>query len=642
MKEPGRVPVPRDVQPMLATLTEKPFDSPDWIFELKLDGMRAITIKDGDRLDMRTRNERPLTDRFPTLAAALKDLPADSVVLDGEIVALDENGYSHFELIQPRIHLSRKRDIAEADERIPVYYYAFDILYLNGFDLTRFPLEDRKAVLRKLVENDGGWLRYSDHIEQRGIDFFKAVSQRQLEGIVAKQRKSPYQQMRSRHWLKIKTQHTEHFVIAGFTPPDGSRKYFGALLLGLYDRNGQLVHVGRAGGGFDDETLRKIWEQLKPLVVPKSAFKEIPAEIRKSTWVRPELVCEVRFNEWTSARQLRAPIFEGLRDDVDPADCRFEDSIPEKEAAKATVKEEKDPAPARTSTRVELTNQDKVYWPEDGYTKGDLIRFYDRIAPILVPHLMDRPLVFDRYPNGIHGEHFYQKDAHDHTPEWIRTQEIWSPDVERHIRYFIGADREQLLYIANMGAIAQNPWSSRVQFIERPDFVIFDLDPVDAPFSTAQQVAIVLNSVLEELNLRAYPKTSGASGIHVYLPILENRFTYEEVRVFAEAIARVVVQNLPEIATIERVVRKRKTGTIYVDFLQNVKGKTVASVYSPRAVPGACVSTPLKWQEFKKPLNPRDYDIKTVFQRIERFGDLFAPALEDRQDISSFLKALRK
>jgi len=403
------------------------------------------------------------------------------------------------------------------------------------------------------------------------------------------------------------------------------------LLLGLYNREGELIHVGRAGGGFDDETLKDVWKELQPLIIPKPAFKEITSEIRKSAWVRPKLVCEVRFGEWTSAKQLRAPIFQGLRDDIDATDCTFEDSIPDKKAT-----------PPETVTRVELTNQDKVYWPEDGFTKGDLIRFYDRIAPVLVPHLLDRPLVFDRYPDGIHGQHFYQKDAHDYTPDWIRTQEIWSPDVERHIRYFIGADRDQLLYIANMGAIAQNPWSSRVQFIERPDFVIFDLDPVDAEYSVVQEVAVTLKSIMDELHLRAYPKTSGASGIHVYLPILENRFTYEDVRVFAEAIARIVVQNLPEIATVERVVRKRKQGMVYVDYLQNVKGKTVASVYSPRAVPGACVSTPLKWEEFRKPLDPRDYTIANVFKRIEKFGDLFEPVLTDRQDIAPFLKALRK
>ena len=631
MKASSRTSVPKDIEPMLATLADEPFDSPDWLYELKMDGIRALVVKDGEKFEMWTRNDRPLTERFPTLAAALRELPGDSAVLDGEIVALDSEGHSHFELIQPRIHLSRERDIAEADDRIPVYFYAFDLLYLNGYDLRRFPLEQRKAVLKKLIPGNGGWVRYNDHIEERGTDFFNAVSKRGLEGIVAKHRESPYQQTRSRYWIKIKTQHTDHFVVAGFTPPEGSRKYFGALLLGLYNKEGELIHVGRAGGGFDDQTLKEVFEELRPLVIPKSALKNIPAEVRKSTWVRPELVCDVRFTEWTSAKQLRAPVFQGLRDDIDAKDCKFEESIPEKKL----------PLP-ETVTRVELTNQDKVYWPEDGFTKGDLIQFYDRIAPVLVPHLLDRPLVFDRYPDGIHGEHFYQKDAHDYTPDWIRTQKIWSPDVERHIRYFIGADRDQLLYIANMGAIAQNPWSSRVQFIERPDFVIFDLDPVEAPYSVVQQVALALKSVLDELHLRGYPKTSGASGIHVYLPILEDRFSYEDVRVFAEAIARIVVQGAPEIATVERVVRKRKNGTVYVDYLQNVKGKTVASVYCPRAVPGACVSTPLQWEEFKKPLNPRDYTIKNVFDRIDKLGDLFAPVLSDRQDISGFLKALRK
>jgi bifunctional non-homologous end joining protein LigD len=631
MKASSRTSVPKDIEPMLATLADKPFDSPDWLYELKMDGIRALVVMDGEKFEMWTRNDRPLTERFPTLAAALRELPGDSAVLDGEIVALDSEGHSHFELIQPRIHLSRERDIAEADDRIPVYFYAFDLLYLNGYDLRRFPLEQRKAVLKKLIPGNGGWVRYNDHIEARGTDFFNAVSKRGLEGIVAKHRESPYQRTRSRYWIKIKTQHTDHFVVAGFTPPEGSRKYFGALVLGLYNKEGELIDVGRAGGGFDDQTLKEVFEELQSLVIPKSALRNIPAEVRKSTWVRPELVCEVRFTEWTSAKQLRAPVFQGLRDDIDAKDCRFEESIPEK---KLSLPE--------TVTRVELTNQDKVYWPEDGFTKGDLIQFYDRIAPVLVPHLLDRPLVFDRYPDGIHGEHFYQKDAHDYTPDWIRTQKIWSPDVERHIRYFIGADRDQLLYIANMGAIAQNPWSSRVQFIEQPDFVIFDLDPVDAPYSVVQQVALALKSVLDELHLRGYPKTSGASGIHVYLPILENRFSYEDVRVFAEAIARIVVQGVPEIATVERVVRKRKTGTVYVDYLQNVKGKTVASVYCPRAVPGACVSTPLQWEEFKKPLNPRDYTIKNVFERIDKLGDLFAPVLSDRQDISGFLKALRK
>jgi bifunctional non-homologous end joining protein LigD len=294
------------------------------------------------------------------------------------------------------------------------------------------------------------------------------------------------------------------------------------------------------------------------------------------------------------------------------------------------------------ATRAKLTNMDKVFWPEDGYTKGDLIRYYDQIAPVILPHLLDRPLVFKRYPNGIHGEYFYQKDAHDYTPDWVRTIDLWSPDVKRTIRYFVGSDRDQMLYIANMGAITQNPWSSRLQFLDRPDYIIFDLDPVDAPYPIVQEVALEVKTALDELHLRAYPKTSGASGIHVYLPILENRFTYDEVRVFAQAVASIVVARRRDIATIERVVRKRKKGTIYVDFLQNVRGKTVASVYSPRAEIGAPVATPLKWEEIRRPLDPKDYNIRTVFERLDRYGDLFKPVLSDRQDITPFLKALSR
>jgi len=635
MKSAGRVPLPRRIQPMLATLSDKPFDSDDWIFELKMDGIRAVVVKDGSRLDMWTRNEKSLTRRFPTVAAALAELPADSVILDGEIAAFDEQGRSRFSLIQPRIHLTRSKDIAEADEAIPVYFCAFDVLYLNGFDISRFPLIQRKAVLRKLIPNNEGWVRYVDHIDAHGVNFFKAASRHGLEGVVAKLKQSPYRQERSRYWLKIKAEKTDHFVIGGCTPPEGSRKFFGALLLGLYDRAGDLIYVGRTGSGFDDDALAFVHRQLQPLMRSASPFKETPAEVRKSKWTEPQLVCEVKFSDWTPDRKLRAPIFQGLRDDIDPRQCVLEESLP---APESEIRNPKSEIP---QTRVELTNLDKVFWPEDGYTKGDLIRYYDRIAPYLTPHLLDRPLVFKRYPNGIHGEYFYQKDAHDYTPSWIRTENIWSPDVERYIRYFIGADREQLIYIANMGAITQNPWSSRLQFIDRPDFVIFDLDPVEASYDIVQKVAIELKAVLDELHLRAYPKTSGASGMHVYLPVLENTFTYEDVRVFAEAVASIVTSRIPEVATIERVVRRRKSGTVYIDFLQNVKGKTVASVYSPRAEIAAPVSTPLLWEELQKPIDPTRYTIRTIFDRLDQHGDLFAPVLTDRQDISSFLNALR-
>ncbi len=289
---------------------------------------------------------------------------------------------------------------------------------------------------------------------------------------------------------------------------------------------------------------------------------------------------------------------------------------------------------------IPFTNLDKVFWPEDGYTKGDLIGYYDKISPYIIPHLLDRPLVFERFPDGIYGPSFYQKDAPDYTPEWIRTQEIYSEDVDRNIRYFIGADREQLLYIANSGNIQQNPWMSRVQRLDYPDYLVFDLDPVEAPFGSVQKVALILKETLDELGLRGYPKTSGASGIHVHLPVLQNTYTYEEVRIFAETIASIVVQRAPEYATIERVVRRRKPHHVYVDYLQNIRGKTVASVYSPRPRAVAPVSTPLKWEELKRKMDPAEFTIKTIFKRLDKFGDLFEKVLTDRQDISGFLETL--
>jgi bifunctional non-homologous end joining protein LigD len=659
MKAKGKSALPAITQPMLATLAEHPFDNEEWLFELKLDGIRAIAVKSGAKLDLWTRNVKTLTHRFPTLAKAFDTLPVDTVVLDGEIVALDENGQAHFQLIQPRIHLSRAKDIAAADAQIPVYFYAFDLLYINGYNLMKFPLVQRKAVLRKLIDDNNGWIRYADHVEGMGKQFFNAIEKRGLEGMVAKLKKSEYQQTRSRYWVKIKTQHTDHFVVGGFTRPEGSRKHFGALLLGLYS-NGDLIYVGRAGGGFDDRALVDTNKQVQPLVTKKCPFKEVPAELRRSTWVQPRLVCEVRFNEWTSDKKLRAPVFQGFRDDVNPEQCRLEDSVPAEEEAADGADDAKwkgkpfhsaSSAPSAASSsrssrnllhQIDFTNLDKVFWPEDGYTKGDLIDYYDRVSSYLIPHLLDRPLVFERFPNGIHGESFYQKDAPDHTSGWIRTQAIWSEDVERHIRYFIGADREQLLYIANSGNIQHNPWMSRAQHLDYPDYLVFDLDPVEAPFATVQQVAVVLKGILDELGLRGYPKTSGASGIHVHLPVLENTFTYEDVRVFAGAIASIVVQRLPEYATIERVVRRRQPHEVYVDYLQNIRGKTVASVYSPRPRPGAPVSTPLKWEEFKRPIDPNAFTIKTIFKRLDKYGDLFEKGLTDRQDISGFLDALKR
>ncbi len=644
MKSGRRTPLPTTVSPMLATLATDPFDGDDWVFELKLDGIRAIVIKDGTNVEIRSRNDRSLTRRFPGLVRELREIPADRAVIDGEIVAFDEEGRSRFSLIQPRINLTRSSDIDKAEESIPVFFYAFDLLHINGHGLTGSPLLDRKAVLRKMIPDDEEWIRYTDHVEGQGREFYSAAAAHSLEGVVAKRKDSSYHQRRSRQWLKIKTTQSDDFVVVGFTPPAASRKHFGALVLGLYDSRGALVYVGRAGSGFDDAGLENARNIIKPLVRKRAPFKPVPSELAGATWVRPDLVCEVKFNEWTPDSKLRAPVFERFRDDKDPRDCVLReepaDDFPPVEDAPKPEEVEAATEADGAGTRVRLTNMTKMFWPDDGLTKGDLVRYYDGIAGVMGPYLADRPLVLKRYPDGINGEYFYQKDAPDYTPDWVRTQELWSADVEKYTRYFIGADREMLIYLANAGGITQNPWSSRLEHLDHPDYIIFDLDPVDkVPYRMVQKVALELKKVLDELELRAYPKTSGASGIHVYLPILEDTFTYHDVRVFAEAIATIIVSRAPDLATIERVVSRRPKN-VYIDFLQNVKGKTVAGVYSPRARPGAPVSAPLRWEELRRAIDPRKFNMTNIHRRLKRVGDLFAPVLTDRQDIRPFLEAL--
>jgi bifunctional non-homologous end joining protein LigD len=641
VKKGRRSPIPTELTPMLATLVDGSFDDDEWLFEIKLDGIRALAYKDLGRVDLRSRNQKPFGKRFPGVLRALELLPADSAVLDGEIVALDPDGRSRFSRIQPRIHLTRAADIEEAESAIPVHFSVFDLIYLNGYDLTRVRLEDRKSILRKLVEG-GSALRYVDHVVGRGLEFFEAASGHRLEGIVAKRRDSLYHQRRSGEWLKIKRSRIEDFVVAGFTPPESSRKHLGALVLGLYDAGGKLAYVGRAGSGFDDSELKRAHAMLSSRIVNQGPFDPVPAELSGTTWVRPDLVCEVRFAEWTREGRLRAPVFVAFRDDKEPTECVLhEDPIPDAPEAVSDPPADATSPEASVETRVELTNMTKVFWPGDGWTKGDLIHYYREIADILNPYLLDRLLVQKRYPDGITGEYFYQKDAPDYTPEWLRTDVQWSEDAQRQIRYFVGGESETLVYLANMGGITQNPWHSRLGRLEHPDYAIFDLDPgPGVAFSLVRRVALELRKVLDELELRAYPKTSGASGIHVYLPLLEGAFTYRDVRTFTEAIAGVVVARLPELATIERVVRRRPKG-VYVDFLQNVKGKTIASVYSPRARAGAPVSTPLNWDDLKRSFEPVRFHMKNIFRRLKRVGDLFQPVLTDRQDIGPFLRALK-
>lgn len=644
IKKQRRKPFPERIQPMLATLVEEAFDNDDWIFEIKYDGIRTLAYKDGPKVQLLSRNQNVVTTRYPELVAELAALPAEQAVLDGEICALDDSGVPRFQLLQPRMHVNNKKQIERLVEDVPVVYFVFDLLYCNGFDLTALPLTSRKEVLEQVVESRGR-LVFSEHITGQGRSFLDVCAARNLEGIVAKRAASAYQQKRSRDWLKIKCIQQSSFIIGGWTPPAGGRKHLGALLLGQYDDDGKLRYVGRVGTGFDADRLTDMISRLKKLEQAKPPFDNPPA-IKGAHWTRPELRCRVKFNEWTREGNLRAPVYLGLEEQApgekQGSGLRGQRSVPRPEGrgsrserlgSKGKSKEQR-LAELQTS-RLVFTNLNKIYWPREKYSKGDLIFYYDRIAEVLLPYLKDRPLTLKRHPNGIEGQHFYQKDAPDHTPKWIRTERIASGGPRDKINYIICDDRETLLYLANLGCIEQHPWNSRCQSLDSPDWVLFDLDPEDVPFPGVQEVALALKEVLDAVQLTGYPKTSGATGIHVYVPI-KTEFAYEEVKNFAGVLAEEVVRKLPKVATTERAMKNRQK-KVYVDYLQNGKGKTIVAPYVLRPVSRAAVSTPLQWEELKRPLDAGDFNIETIFDRIAERGDLFAPVLSGKQSLRKFM-----
>jgi bifunctional non-homologous end joining protein LigD len=495
-------------------------------------------------------------------------------------------------------------------------------------------------------------VRYSDHVLGRGEDFYAACAERRLEGVVAKRIASRYVAGRSRDWLKIKCERRQEFVIGGFTDPQGARGHFGALHLGLYDGD-RLVYVSKVGTGFDDAMLRRLVERLRPLARATSPFDAGTPGGRGHHWVEPELVCEVRFTEWTDDDGIRHPAFLGLRDDKRPQDCRRErdrDGEPghgplePPDARRAPAK------PGRSSTiaaatpsnqpRVIISNPRKVFWPDEGYTKADLVAYYEAVSPWLLPYLKDRPLVLTRYPDGITGKSFYQKDAPDFVPSWIRTERVWAREVEREIGYFVVDDLEALRYIVNLGAIPLHLWGSRAGSLERPDWLILDLDPKGAPFIDVVKVARALRKLLDALELPSYVKTSGATGLHVLLP-LGARYTYEETRTFARLLATLGVEAEPEIATIVRPIRER-AGKVYIDCLQNGHGQTIVAPFSARPLPGAPVSCPLRWSEVTARLDPARFTIATMAARLESVGDPVAPVLREAIDIAATLPRLER
>jgi len=627
---------------MLATLDERAPSDKGWLFEIKFDGVRVLAARRGEQVELYGRSGQLITGRYPDLVRALLALPVEHFVIDGEIVALDESGRPSFQRLQPRMALTDPREIEAAAARVPVEGVFFDCLALDGRDLRRLPLTRRKDCLRLLVPPLGP-VHYVDHVLEHGPAFLEAANEQRLEGIVAKRAASAYAGGRSRDWIKVKCQRRQEFVIGGYTDPQGSRGHFGALHIGVYD-GPRLVYVSKVGTGFDQAGLKSLWEKLRPLARATPPFDAGAVPKGKSHhWVEPRLVCEVRFSDWTNDGGLRHPTFIGLRSDKRPEECRREaieashSSPPLRGRGQGEGEAEPIllPAPPTVSgpKEVKLTNLKKMFWPADGYTKGDLVTYYERVAPLLLPYLRDRPLVLTRYPDGITGKSFFQKDAPEFTPAWVRTERVYSKDAEREIDYFVVDDVESLRYIANSGTIPLHLWASRLGSLERPDWLVLDLDPKGAPFTDVVKVARALHRILDDLELPSYPKTSGATGLHILIP-LGARYTYDEVRTFARLLAVLGVEAEPEISTIARPIRSRG-GKVYIDFGQNGHGQTIVGPFSLRPLPGAPASCPLVWSEVTARLDPARFTMITVPKRFDKIADPLAPVLTGAIDMAA-------
>jgi bifunctional non-homologous end joining protein LigD len=625
-----------DVKLMLAETRDAAFSRAGWLWELKYDGYRLLAGRESGKTILRYRHGMDSTATFPEIARAVSALPCDAFVLDGEVVVLDPSARPRFGLLQKRGLLQRRSDIERAAVELPATYFAFDLLGFEDFDLRGLPLSTRKALLQRFVPKAGP-VRFADHVEEKGEDLLAAAGELGLEGVVGKKADSPYRGARSGDWIKVKLDRTGDFVVVGHTKPDGARSGFGALHL-AYWQNGGLIYGGKVGTGFSDKQLRQIHARLQKKVLKEPAFGGAVPSGRGHAWVDPELVAEVRFKEWTGEGLLRHPAFLRLREDKPIEECV-------READPGTVDEPATPPPSpkrayeEEEKTVPFSNLTKVFWPVEGYTKGDLIEYYRAISPWLLPYLADRPLVMTRYPDGIDGKSFFQKDAPNFAPDWIRLERIWSEHAEREIDYFVCDDLETLLYVANLGSIPLHVWASRVAAPERPDWCILDLDPKGAPFSHVVTIARAIRALCEEIDLPSFIKTSGATGLHVLIP-LGGQCTHSESRVFGEILARVIEQQHPKIATTARALGARG-GKVYVDFLQNGHGKTIAGPFSARPVPGATCSAPLKWSEVNGKLDPKNYTLKTLPARMKKLkDDPLAPVLTLKPDLQSALAKL--
>lgn len=635
---------PEKLKPMLATLVDKPFDAEGWVYEIKWDGYRALAFSNKGKVELRSRNDKSFDQKFYPVSAAMEKWGINAVV-DGEIVVVGENGISNFGALQ--------NWRSEADGEL--MFYVFDILWYEGKDLTGLALIDRKKILRSIMPTEG-IIKMSDNFEESGLKFFEAAKQLGLEGIIAKKADSIYNAgNRSKDWLKIKANKRQEMVIGGYTRNEDTSKLFSALLVGYYE-DGNLIYTGKIGTGFNDKTQKEMMKLFKKHIAKKPPFTILPDVNKPSrfrpnpphataTWLEPVLVCEVSFAELTSDGIMRHPSFEGMRIDKNAKDVVKESATPTAKTVKANKaaakkilnpvgkKERKtllnptDKSQVRkiNGHEIKFNNLDKIYWPDEKITKRDLLNYYYQVAPYIMPYLKDRPQSMNRHPDGIKGQSFYFKDVTGKAPDWVETYLYHSDADNRDRNYLVAKDDASLLYMASLGCIEMNPWHSRVGSEDYPDWCIIDLDPAKNTFDQVIEAANVTKEILDSMGVPGYPKTSGSTGIHIYIPF-GAKYTYEQSKEFARIIARMVHQALPKFTSIERAVKDRK-GKMYIDFLQNRAQATVSAPYSVRPKPGATVSMPLYWDEVKKGLKMNDFTIHNAMERIKSVGDIFKPVL---------------
>jgi len=632
----------KDVELMLAEPREKAFTKEGWLFELKLDGFRFLASRENGEGKLTTRNGHDLTAAFPEIARSLTALPYDDLVLDGELVVPDDAGRPSFQRLQERARFTRATDIGRAAVEQPASLFLFDFLAAEGYDARSLPLVERKKLLRRVVPEVGP-LRYLEHFETTGEAVYAQVTKMGLEGVVAKKMDAPYRAGRSSNWIKIRAERTDDFVVVGYTRPKGSRAGFGALHLGVYDR-GALTYVGRVGTGFDTRELEEYAAALEAAHRKEPPFKGAGPAGKEHVWVEPRLVAEVRYLEVTEDGQLRQPVFVRFRTDKAAAECVKEGvggRVSGVESEPPTRKEPPHPTPHTLHPAFQFTNLHKVYWPHEGYTKGDLVAYYKAISPWLLPYLKDRPLVLTRFPDGIEGKSFFQKDAPAYAHDFVRTVRMYSAESERELNYFVCDSESALLYIANMGAIPLHIWGSRVATLGTPDWCILDLDPKEAPFAHVVTVAKAIREMAEAIGMPTFIKTSGSTGLHVLVP-LGRQCTFDQARALGGLLARVVAAELPDIATITRQVQKRD-GRVYIDYVQNGHGRLLAAPFTARPVPGALVSMPLEWKEVTPKLDIAKFTIRTAPARMEKLGeDPLLPVLTLKPDLVAALAGLHR